>query len=253
MKRLCARDLKYLSLVLAIWAIALICVGKGMDNDDNVITKKTYSINITKKQEASAQQKTVDLVLKQFELEVNTPLSTNAKDYIENPETFSELQLRQLSDTLDTSEVNITQPGTYKYSMIYKKKKRTSTIVIKEKEIPNVTFTLKAKVMPVSGSISRDKKDYIYETLDEEVYQNMILDLREVEGHESIPGKYKYSITYKDTTYYGDYEIVEDVITNRTTSCPADATYDQNSKKCKCNDSTKEFDVITKACIDRLS
>ena len=251
MKRLCARDLKYLSLVLAIWAIALICVGKSMDNDDNVIINKTYSIKITKKQEASAQQKTVDLVLKQFELEVNTPLSTNAKDYIENANTFSELQLKQLSDTLDTSEVNTSQPGTYKYSIIYKKKKRTSTITIKEKEIPNVTFTLKAKVMPISGSISREKKDYIYETLDEEVYKNMILDLREVEEHESIPGKYKYSITYKDTVYYGDYEIVEDVITNRVISCPDDAT--QSNNTCVCLDTNKEYDVISKKCINKIS
>ena len=251
MKRLCSRDLKYISLVLAIWAIALICVGKSMDNDDNVVVNKTYSINISKKQEAVVQQKTIDVILKTFELEVNTPLSTNAKDYIENINDFSELQLRQLSDTLDTSEVNTAQPGTYKYSIIYKKKKKTSTIVIKEKEIPNVTFTLKAKVMPISGSISREKRDYIYETLDEEVYQNMILDLREVEEHESIPGKYKYSITYKDTVYYGDYEIVEDVITTRVINCPNDAT--QSNNTCICKDPTKEYDVISKKCINRLS
>lgn len=247
--KLSIRDLKYLSLVIAIWAIALICVGKGMDNNDNVIVNNNYSIKITTSQKSTAQQKNVDIILKKLEIEMNTPLSFNVKDYIENPEILSDLQIKQLSDTLDTSEVNINQPGTYKYSIIYKKKKRTSTITVKEKEIPNITFTLKSKVMPITGTISKNKKDYIYETLDEEVYQNMILDLRDVEEHESTPGKYKYSITYKDTIYYGDYEIVEDVITSRINStCPSDAIYDTVNKKCVCNDQNMNYDENSKTC-----
>lgn len=251
--KLSVRDLKVLSLVVAIWAIALICVGKGMDNDNNIVIKNTYSVKITTSQKSTLQQKNVDIVLKKLEIEVNTPLSINVKDYIENPEILSDLQIRQLSDTLDTSEVNISQPGTYKYSIIYKKKKKTSTITIKEKEIPNITFTLKSKVMPITGTISKNKKDYIYETLDDEIYQNMILDLREVEEHESIPGKYKYSITYKDTVYYGDYEIVEDVITSRiSVSCPTDiSTYDTVNKKCVCNDPNLIYDENSKTCIEQ--
>ena len=247
--KLSTRDLKVLSRVIAIWAIALICVGKTIQKNDNVIVRKTYTVKITTNQKATAQQKSVELVLKKLELELNTLLSTNAKDYIENPEILSTLQLKQLSDTLDTSEVNIGQPGVYPYSITYKKKKITSTIRIKEKEIPNVTFTLKAKIMPITGTISKNKKDYIYETLDEEVYKNMILDLREVEEHENIPGKYKYSITYKDTVYYGDYEIVEDVITSRIDiSCPTDASYDTVNKTCICNDANMTYSEETKLC-----
>jgi hypothetical protein len=80
----------------------------------------------------------------------------------------------------------------------------------------------------------------------------MILDLREVEAHQSTPGKYKYTITFKDTVYYGDFEIVEDVITNRiTVTCPEEATYDSNKKACICMNDEKEYDEVTKSCIPK--
>ena len=246
--KLSSKELKIISAALAVWAITLIGLGKVMDNDDNVIVKKTYSINITKKQASTPQQKTIDLELKDIEIEYNTPLSTDVKDYIENNEMFSEIQLKQLFDTLDTSEVNITEPGTYKYTITYKKKKKAGSITVKEKETPNVTFTLKRIRMPISGTISRNVKDYINETLDSEVYKNMILDLSDVVEHETIAGKYKYSITYKGTVYYGDYEIWLPVITTSNHVCPDNANYDDMRKTCVCKNKEYYYDLTTKEC-----
>ena len=244
------KELKTLTFVITIWGIVMLSSGYSMQTHKNLEIKKLYTVNITSKQTTQVLEKKTELILKKIEIEVGTPISTNSKDYIENVQQFSELQLKQLTETLDTSLVNINQPGTYKYFINYKKKKYEGTIKVNEKEIPNVTFTLKAKIMPTTGTISRNKKDYIYEQLDEEIYNNMILDLREVEAHQSIPGKYKYTITFKDTVYYGDYEIVEDVITNRVTvTCPADATLDNNKKICICMDDDKEFDEETKSCV----
>jgi hypothetical protein len=175
----------------------------------------------------------------------------NAKDYIVENNKFSDLQLKQLSETLDTSLVNINQAGTYKYTILYKKVKYEGTITVKEKEQPKVNFTLKAKIMPTTGTLSREKRDYIYEELSDEILNDMILDLREIEANQSNPGKYKYSVTYKDTIYYGDFEIVEDVITNRIT-CPAEATADLNNKTCICINEDQEYDEETKTCITKV-
>lgn len=243
-----SKELRIISLVIAVWAIALICVGKAMDNDNNVIVKKTYSINVTKKQASSSQQKSIDVVLKKLEIEVNTPLSTNAKDYIENTDMFSELQLRQLSDTLDTSEVNVTQPGNYKYTLIYKKKKKTGSIVVKEKELPTVVFTLKDFPIPTTGTISTNVKDYINEKLDDEVYKNMILDISEVVDKQAIPGIYDYTITYKGTVYHGKITVVNQV---NTGLCSSDATYDKFMKKCICKNSNYTYDNDNKKCVEK--
>ena len=245
-----AKELKFLSFIVAFWGIVLLSNGYSLLNKQAIQMKKVYTVNITSNQEVEKIEKEVDIILKEVEIQVGTPISTNAKDYITNSDQFSELQLRQLTETLDTSLVNINQPGTYKFTLIYKKKKYEGVVKVSQKELPNVTFTLKAKIMPTTGTLSRNKRDYVYEELEPEVFNNMILDLREVEAHQSIPGKYKYTITYKDTTYYGDFEIVEDVITNRVTiTCPGDSTVDNVNKTCVCNDENKEYDFESKACV----
>ena len=246
-----AKELKILSFVVAFWGIVLLSNGCSLLSKQAIQMKKVYTVNINSNQEIEEQEKqATELKLKDVEIEVGTPISTNAKDYIVNSEQFSELQIKQLTETLDTSLVNINQPGTYKFTLIYKKKKYEGVVKVSQKELPNVTFTLKAKIMPTTGTLSRNKRDYVYEELAPEVYNNMILDLREVEAHQSIPGKYKYTITYKDTTYYGDFEIVEDVITNKVTiTCPSDSIVDNVNKTCVCNDDNKEYNFELKQCV----
>lgn len=247
-----AKELKFLSLILAVWGITMLFNGYSLLDKQAIQMKKVYTVNVTSNQEPEEQEKIIDILLKEVEIQIGTPISTNAKDYIANSDQFSELQLRQLTETLDTSLVNINQAGTYKYTVIYKKKKYEGIVKVSQKELPNITFTLKAKIMPTTGTLSRNKRDYVYEELEPEVFNNMILDLREVEAHQSIPGKYKYTITYKDTTYYGDFEIVEDVITNRVTiTCPADSTVDNVNKTCVCNDPNKEYDFDSKVCVNK--
>ena len=251
-----SRELKFLTFIVAIWGITMIYSGYSLQTKKSMEVKKIYTVRITSNQAGEIQEKKAEIELKKLEIEIGNPLSMNAKTYLENANQFNDIQLKQLSETLDTSLVNINQPGTYKYFITYKKKKYEGTIIIKEKEVKTIqntiAFTLKPKVMPTTGTISREKKDYIYEELTPEVYNEMILDLREVETNQSIPGKYKYTITYKDTVYYGDYEIVEDVITNRVTiTCPAETTPDTNNNTCLCINEDEDYDEETKTCVSR--
>ena len=147
--------------------------------------------------------------------------------------------LNILAQGLDTSTVNVNQPGIYTYTVSFKKKIYQAKITIKAKELPRITITLKEKNMPTTGTISRNIRDYIYEEITDEIYNNMILDLTDVISHQNIPGRYKYSIIYNDTTYYGDYVIHEPVETKITViSCPSNATIDPNNHTCICEEGT---------------
>ena len=60
-------------------------------------------------------KKEVSLKLKEISSEVNMPLSVNVSDYLEEP--VEDDILSQLK--LDTSTVNVQQPGEYKYHVYY--------------------------------------------------------------------------------------------------------------------------------------
>ena len=62
-------------------------IGSGLTMEKTTkqsIVKKVYTIDITEQKIASAI--TNELKLKDIELEINTPMSLTAKDYIENAE-----------------------------------------------------------------------------------------------------------------------------------------------------------------------
>ena len=214
-----------------------------MNQSRKVVTKHTYSVDVATKQISLVQAKKNEVILKDITLDEGTPISMNIKDYLENPDQISDSVLTLLSKGLDTSAVNAKQPGTYTYTITYKKKIYQAKIYIVAKKLPNVTITLKEKNIPTTGTISRNIRDYIYE----EVYNNMILDLKEVIAHQKIPGRYKYSIIYNDVTYYGDFIIHEPVETATTTVvCPANATQDPNNNTCICQAGT--YNPDTKTC-----
>ena len=241
------KEVKILSIIIAAWGLFFITSGAIMSGDKKTVTKKVYSVEVTKKQISQVQAKKNEVILKDFTIEEGAIISTTVKDYLENPGQISDDMLVQLERGLDTSKVNVNQPGTYTYSIIYKKKTYTGTIIVKAKELPKVTITLKEKNMPTTGTISRNIRDYIYEEISDEVYNNMILDLKEVIAHQKIPGKYKYSIIYNDTTYYGDYIIREPVETSVTTiTCPTGSTQDPNNNTCICQTGT--YNPETKLC-----
>lgn len=241
------KEIQILSVVLATWGIFFITSGLIMSGDKKTVTKKVYSVNIEKKQISQVQAKKNEVILKDVTITEGNPISTNVRDYLENPNQITEAMLEQLAAGLDTSTVNVNQPGNYSYTISFKKKFYQGKIIVNAKKLPKVTITLKEKNMPTTGTISRNIRDYIYEDITEEVYKNMILDLKEVIAHQKIPGKYKYSIIYNDTTYYGDFIIREPVETTTTTIvCPTGSTQDPNNNTCICQEGI--YNPDTKVC-----
>lgn len=245
--KLNSRELQILSIVIAIWGIFLVTSGTIMSQDKKTIVKKTYSIDVSTQQISQIQAKKNEIIVKDITIEADNPISSNVRDYLENPDQISDTMLAQLSKGLDTSSVNINQAGTYTYSITYKKKTYQAKITVTNKVLPKVTITLREKNMPTTGTISRNVRDYIYENVSDEVVKNMILDLKEVIAHQNIPGKYKYSIIYNDTTYYGDFIIREPVEVSTTTIvCPTGSTQDPNNNTCICQTGT--YNPETKEC-----
>ena len=241
------KEMQILSIIIAVWGLFFVTSGTIMSQSKKTVTKKIYSIDVSTKQISQVQAKKNEVILKDITIEEGTPITTNIKDYLENPEQITDTMLTTLEKGLDTSSVNINQPGTYNYTITYKKKIYQAKVIVKAKELPKVKITLKEKNMPTTGTISRNIRDYIYEEISDEVVNNMILDLKEVIAHQKIPGKYKYSIIYNDTTYYGDFIIREPVeISTTTIVCPADSTQDPNNNTCICQTGT--YNPETKTC-----
>ena len=124
----------------------------------------------------------------------------NIEDYLENINNIEMSVLKVLK--LDTSLVNITQSGTYQYTITYNKKKYIGTIKIKEKELPNVTFTLINLSLTTGDAIPTNPRNYIKEEITEEVYNNITLDISKV--NNQVQGNYEYFIKYNGTIYKGE-------------------------------------------------
>lgn len=197
------KEKKTLSLIIAVWGIFLIGSGSIMTTKTKPIVNTKYNLNIEKRKIAQAQAKTNEIKLKDITIEINNPISVNIKDYLENVENISAETLKKLK--LDTSLVNINQAGTYPYTIIYKKKKYIANIIVKEKELPNVTFTLKNITLKTGDSLSTNPRSYINENITDEVLNNITLDLSGV--NNQTQGNYKYYIIYKETKYQGDITI----------------------------------------------
>ena len=128
-------------------------------------------------------------------------------DYLEEP--VEDDILSQLK--LDTSTVNVQQPGEYIYTVYYKKKSFQGKVLVKEKPIPEVTIkqtiTLKAISVPIGTPISQDIAYYVIEAIPDEVRNNMQLDISRVNPDQA--GDYTYTITYNGAFYPGSYKVYD--------------------------------------------
>ena len=97
--------------------------------------------------------------------------------------------------------VNINQAGTYEYTITYKKRKYIGNFTVKQKELPNVSLSVKTVSIYVGESLSTNPKSYINQTITDEVYNNLTLDLSQVKNTEA--GQYTYYVIYKNTKYQG--------------------------------------------------
>lgn len=194
------KEMKVLSFIIAFWGIVFIGSGLIINKSFKPKEKIRYSLNIEEKRISQAQAKTNEIKLKDLEIEINNPISMNIEDYLENINNIEMSVLKVLK--LDTSLVNITQAGTYQYTITYNKKKYIGTVKIKEKELPNVTFTLINLSLTTGDAIPTNPRNYIKEEITEEVYNNITLDISKV--NNQVQGNYEYFIKYNGTIYKGE-------------------------------------------------
>jgi predicted transcriptional regulator len=194
------KEMKVLSFIIAFWGIVFIGSGLVINKTLKPKEKIRYSLNIEEKRISQAQAKTNEIKLKDLEIEINNPISMNIEDYLENINNIEMSVLKVLK--LDTSLVNITQAGTYQYTITYNKKKYIGTVKIKEKELPNVTFTLINLSLTTGDAIPTNPRNYIKEEINEEVYNNITLDISKV--NNQVQGNYEYFIKYNGTIYKGE-------------------------------------------------
>ena len=117
--RMTNKERRALSITIATCGIMLIGSGLIMTTTNTTTIKKQYSVEITQKRVASAK---VNLIkLKDMEIEVGNPLSVNVQDYLEEPKELDTSVIKALK--LDTSAINASEPGTYTYTIQFKKKK----------------------------------------------------------------------------------------------------------------------------------
>lgn len=216
-----SKDMKFLSFIIAFWGIIFIGSGLVMNKTYKPKEKIRYSLNIEEKIISQAQAKTNEIKLKDLEIEINNPISMNIEDYLENISNIEMSVLKVLK--LDTSLVNITQAGTYQYTITYNKKKYIGTIKIKEKELPNVTFTLINLTLTTGDAVPTNPRNYIKEEIAEEVYNNITLDISKV--NNQVQGNYEYFIKYNGTIYKGEIAYRNPgptIITPSTSPAPSD-------------------------------
>lgn len=215
--------------LLGTLCISCGCLYSKLDDEQG----QTVAIVVSQKLQANQKQE-VTLKLKNFELETNTPLSIKIADYLE--EAVSEEILANLK--LDTSNVDVTKVGTYKYQVYYKKKAFEGTIRIIEKVAPTNqvdTIMLKSFTIKKGTALSTNPADYISEPLTDEVKALLKFDLSGVDITK--PGQYQYTVTFNNSIYTANITVTEDQENNilstddnkttddkTTTTTPSDAT-----------------------------
>lgn len=195
--------------ISAIAFLGILCISSGVimpmvikfEEPKNIIKFK-----ITQKRVAKA--KTNEIKLKDMESEINTPISVDIKDYL-----VYDLDNKILKNLkLDTSNINVTQAGSYTYTITYKKKTYNGTYVIKEKPLPTIDkMTLKSLKLTKGATLSTDITTYIVETIPEEAKIAIKLDLSGINVNEA--GTYQYTVTYNGKFYTGNIEIYEPQVT----------------------------------------
>ncbi len=186
--------------------LGVLCISSGImykSLEDNNIEEK---ILVVVEQKQISKEGDVDLKLKNLTIEVNTPLSVKIIDYLDsavNDEVLANLKL-------DTSNVNVREPGTYNYTISYKKKTYQGIIIVKEKEISTnalQSITLKTVNINIGTTLPTDVSNYVIEPLTDDIKNTMLIDLSKV--NVNLAGNYQYTITFNNSIYTGTIVVTE--------------------------------------------
>ncbi len=208
--------------VIAISMISfsgMLCLGMGIMLPFVPVTKNNDIVFLQIKSEQIEKKKSNEIVLKEMESEVNQPLSVDVKDYVDTTKLDSKV-IKKLK--LDTSAVNISEPGNYTYTIKYKNKTYNGIYIIKEKPLPQVDkMTLKNLKFTIGDILPKNAEAYIEEQLSDEVKANLQIDLSKV--NMNAAGNYPYSVSYNGRFYTGLITVEEKPAPAAETP-PADTT-----------------------------
>lgn len=187
--------------------LGVLCISGGIAIPKMTATTETSKIvklSVTQKKVSTC--KTNEIKLNEIEIEVNNPLSVDAKDYLINPSNIDDSIIKLLK--LDTSNVNNTQVGKYTYTITYDKKIYNGTVVVKSKPLPQLEIlSLNTLSFEVGTVLPTDVKSYVKEALLPEVVAAIKIDTSNVDITK--PGSYLYSISYNGQLYTSTITIYE--------------------------------------------
>ena len=192
--------------VSALSLLGVLCISSGVMYNSLQESNVNQKVLVVVEQKQVSKESDVDIKLKNLTIEVNTPLSVKIVDYLDSAvpdEVLANLKL-------DTSSVNVTEPGTYNYTVTYKKKKYQGIIVVKEKQVSNNalhSITLKTINLNVGTALPTDVSNYVIEPLTDDVKATMLIDLSKV--NVNLAGSYQYTITYNNSIYTGTIVVTE--------------------------------------------
>ena len=192
--------------VSALSLLGVLCISSGVMYNSLQESNVNQKVLVVVEQKQVSKESDVDIKLKNLTIEVNTPLSVKIVDYLDSAvpdEVLANLKL-------DTSSVNVTEPGTYNYTVTYKKKKYQGIIVVKEKQVSNnalQSITLKTININVGTALPTDVSNYVIEPLTDDVKATMLIDLSKV--NVNLAGSYQYTITYNNSIYTGTIVVTE--------------------------------------------
>lgn len=193
--------------ISALSLLGVLSIASGVMYNSLQANNVEEKILVVVEQKQVSTEKDIDIKLKNLTIEVNTPLSVKIIDYLDSA--VSNEVLANLK--LDTSNVNVTEPGTYNYTITYKKKIYNGIITVKEKELTNnntlQSITLKTVNVNIGTALSTDISNYVIEPLTDEIKSNMLIDLSNVNVNKA--GSYQYTIKYNNSIYTGTITITE--------------------------------------------
>lgn len=194
-------------VVSALTLLGVLCIASGVMYSSLQAQNIDNKVLIVVEQKQISKETDVDIKLKNITIEVNTPLSVKIIDYLDSA--VSDEVLANLK--LDTSSVNVTEIGTYNYTIAYNKKTYQGLIIVKAKEQTDTalqSITLKTLNIKIGTPLSTDLSTYVIEPLTEELKATMLLDLSNVNVNKT--GSYQYTITYNNSIYTGTITVTED-------------------------------------------
>ena len=102
--------------VTSLALLGILCISSGVMYNNLQSSKTNNRVLVVVEQKQVSKEEDIDIKLKDITIEVNTPLSVKIIDYLDSA--VSDEVLANLK--LDTSSVNVTEPGTYNYTVKYK-------------------------------------------------------------------------------------------------------------------------------------